>query len=172
MTSIGINVGRDVISQGITTDAAEQFLRFNSAMIRDEWSWLDIFPNSRPEHDDAVLSDNTVWGWSNEAFLENDALRIRFVTKDRDAPFSPLDSEHKTGFFLVEQESTKYERFRVSMRAWKNIETQSSGSQEAVLYVEASYPADKPYQTRQKQVFSLEIFKPVEIALSNSLPTP
>ena len=166
ITSIGIDVGRDVIAKGITTDAAEQFLRFNTAMIKDDWMWLDIFPDFRPDNDDSVLSDDTVWGWSNDAFLENDALKIRFVTQDRDAQFSVSDPHHKTGFFLVEQRSTEYERFRVSMRAWKNIETLDNGAQQAVLYVEASYPAQKPYKKRQKQVFRLEVFKAIEVALN------
>ena len=171
MTSIGIDVGRDVVAKGITTDAAEQFLRLNSIRIREDWSWLDIFPDARPEYDDSVLSDRTVWGWSDNVFLENDSAKIRFVTQDRNAVFSASAPNHQTGFFLVEQQSPKYQRFRVSIRCWKKIESKGNGSEEAVLFVEASCPAEKPYRERQKQMFRLEVFKATQVALNSAPPT-
>ena len=170
ITSLGIDVGRDTIATGITTDAGEQFLRYNAAIIKDDWTWLDIFPDARPTHDDSVLSDATLWGWSNNTFLENDSIKIKFVTQDRDADFDPSSTEHNTGFFLMEQQAHGYERFKVSLRSWKKVKTLNSGAEAAILYVEASYPAQKPYSSRDKRVFSVEVFNASEIALA-STPT-
>ena len=170
ITSVGISLGRDAISKGISIDAAEQFLRINASRVKGNWEWLRIFPDSRPDYDDSILIDDTDWGWSNGAFWENETLQIRFVTRNRDAPFDHTNPENHTGFFLVEQRVRRDEGFDVSIRAWKNINDLDNLAQEATLFVEASYPPQKPYVDREKQMFRLEILKAPEIEVASIWP--
>lgn len=170
ITSVGISIGRDAISKGITIDAAEQFLRLNTSRVKDNWEWLDIFPDSRPDYDDSGLSDDTDLGWSNSAFWGNETLQIRFVTRNRDAPFDHKNPENQTGFFLVEQQVRQDKGFDVSIRAWKNINDLDNLAQEATLFVEASYPPQKPYVDREKQMFRLEILKAPKIEVASIWP--
>ena len=170
MTSVGIDVGSNAVAKGITTDAAEQFLRFNAKLIRNDWNWLDMFPDSRSTDDDSVISDQSVLQWSQTTLVENDIMKIRFVTEDPDEPFdAELHMRHKDerSVYLYEQLASAYSKYGVSLRPWKEIKNLGNGSLEATLHVEASYPARMPYESRIKEMYSLSFYKAPEIALAH-----
>ena len=193
ITSVGIDVGSEAMANGITTDAAEQFLRFNAGKIREDWSWLDLFPKTKVLYDDSVMSDDTDLIWTNTTILENDSVKVKFVAdySKKNSPFNPVahrqlhdDDKLERSVFLCEQTSEGYKKFLVSMRVWKETTTLDveldpeveeddvvlSAPEEAVLYVEASYPATQPYEQRYKEIYSLQFFKVPEIVLSEDIP--
>ena len=175
ITSVGIDVGSDAIAKSITTDAGEQFLRFNAKKIRKDWSWLDLFPESKIDEDDSVMNDDTELSWSNTTFLESETLKVKFVTDQVNTPFDPeaqkqLEEDEKQlrSVFLCEQLAPDYKKFLVSIRAWhKKTMDPDDGSGEATLFVETSYPANTPYELRYKEVFNLPFYKLPKIALED-----
>ena len=180
VTTVGIDVGTDAIAKGIVTDASEQFLRFNAGIIRENDEWLEIFPDSQVVGDDSVLisessglNDSNLLKWSNTTLLENESMKIRFVTDQPNDPFDPeehKENKEERSVFLYEPLTEQYSDYSISIRPWKEKTVFEDGSWEATLYVEASYPATKPYEYRHKEVYSVDFFNAPEIALADSAP--
>ena len=170
ITSVGIQVGNDAVARGITTDAAEQFLRFNAKLIREDPGWQEMFPDSQSPGDDSVITDETHLQWSETLLVKNEIMQIRFVTDNPDKPFDrEIQQLHKDerSVYLYEQLASGYSRYGVIIRPWKKKEDLGNGSWETTLYVEVSYPANQPYRSRTKEVYSLDFFNAPEIALAN-----
>ena len=83
--------------------------------------------------------------------------------------FDPTTDDN-SGFFLLEQITGVNTDFSAVIRAWKNVTTGADGAETATLYVEVSWPAVVPYNSaeRQKQQFSLQVFKEPEITLADA----
>ena len=179
ITSVGIDVGIDAIAESITVDAGEQFLRFNAKMIRDDPSWLELFPETKIEHDDSEMNEDTELTWSNTTFVESESHKVRFVTTydQQNEEFEPdsqksLDPDEKQerSVYLCEQLAQDYKKFLVSIRAWRQIPKEPDDDfGETIFFVEASYPATMPYNTRHKKVFSIPFYKVPEIAVEDEI---
>jgi hypothetical protein len=88
------------------------------------------------------------------------------VTEKLNDTFDPLT--HQTGLFRFQQESSA-EQVDISaiLRVWKNVENNDDGSSRLVLNVEISWPAEKPYDAREKEIFNTGIFKPAKISITS-----
>ena len=160
LLSVSLEVGNQAVEKSSAIVAADHFLQYNIAELKNSLSLslLDAFPNSKPMKDDLNFKNHPDFGWSNSSFFENDYVRFRFLTEDRNEAFNP--AAHYTGYYLVEQlrdgkvDSTK------SLRSWKKYEEDpDTRSRRVVIYVEISYPAEKPYPKRKRFIFSEEFFK-------------
>ena len=179
LTSIGLELGHKGIAQSVTYDAAAQFLRFNHQSAKEQWEWLDAFPNSKIPHDDSVIADDTELSWSQSSLFETGNIRIRFLTDDVHADFNSErqrtfteEEKSKRSVFLYEQLSNAYPNYKVSLRVWKDKVVLNDGAETALLYVEASFPAERPYISRHKETLSLWLFKSGKTSIEPLHHTP
>ena len=129
------------------------FLDVVSDEVKDDWSWTDAIPNAKFEGDDLAAI------WSDDLILDNDNVTIAFATDDADDTFDP--SIHQSGVFRVQQLTNGQVDFsgivRCSKTVVENVTDANTGA--VALHAEVSWPAEQPYETRDKEVFSIEFFK-------------
>ena len=136
---------------------AEQFLRFNASYAKSDRNWLNTFPNSKPTSSEVELE------WNEDSLFE---LGSTIVYSD--SQFDPT-SNTNIGIFLLEHATQSIVDFGTIMRVWKNITVTENGGEEITLFLEASWPAELPYDKRDKSILSLDLFTSPEIALDNAL---
>ncbi len=156
---VGIDSNRQAISKSYASDAAEQFLHFNASKIKVDWNWKDAFPL-----DNKYSGDDLGLNWGTESIIDNENVKIYFPLNDGDAANTVFDKAvHQQGIFKLQQMSQGTAEFSCILRCWQTV-----GS--IVMHVEASYPAELPYEKRKKDEFSLRMVKSEQIALSDPGP--
>jgi Ca2+-binding RTX toxin-like protein len=159
---VGIKANQTSVNQTNAADAADQFLHFIRAEVRQDWEFLDAFPSDKPAGGDADVV------WSSASLLDDAYVVISFDAVNEDDVFDV--STHSSGIFRVVQRTEDLTvDFTGVMRVWTDVtEYPDTGDAEKVLvYVEVSYPAEAPYDQRVKSEFSLEIFKPGAVSLDS-----
>ncbi len=141
-------------SKSYASDAAEQFLHFNSSKIKEDWRWSNAFPMN-----EKYTGDDTQISWSSRSLIDNPNVKIYFQLNADDATDVNFDSSaHQSGVYKLEQLSQDNVEFSCIIRAW-----QTYGS--IVLHVECSYPAEVPYETRNREEFSVRLVRSSDITL-------
>ena len=77
------------------------------------------------------------------------------------------NSDSNSGLFLLEQMTLNQVDHSAIVRLWKDVTENDNGSFDAKIYAEVSWPADKPYYAREKEVFSLQVSKAPEISIAS-----
>ncbi len=163
---ISIDVKKDAYKNTYAADAAELFLHFNASEIDHDWTWIKLFPEKKSTLDDATLT------WSNNTIFLSSNIKVKFpVRSNPNEAFDPV--LHNNGIFILEQYETvgnnqNHLDFAAIMRTWKTITVNSDGSEDAQLNVEISWPKEKPYAMRSKQIFNLEVFKMPQTSVTMS----
>ena len=149
---VGMGTQRQAAGNSYLTDAAEQLLRANANAIKKDWNWLTVFPNTKPSPIDQGIR------WSSSSLFELNNLRVK-----PKADFNSSNNDY-SGLFLLEQND-----FSAIARMWKEISEHQNGATDSVIYAEVSWPIEKPYHAREKQVFSLQISRAPAISLENPI---
>ena len=157
MFPIGMSSQRQAVGTSYMTDAAEQLIRLNASNVRNDWDWVNVFANSKPDQNDQGIE------WNSTALFEIHNLRV-----SSDSGFDS-ESTNNSGLFLIEHLTLGQVDQKGIVRLWKNMTEYENGSINAMIYAEVSWPAEKPYYAREKQVFSLQVSKAPEIALDNAI---
>jgi len=156
--SSGLDSSQKAIQKSSATESVEYFLKFFSNKIKNDWTWVQAFPDTKSDWTDTWV------GWSNNPVLDKGNVKIDFIADDLNATFSP--STNQDGLFRVQYISNNNQAdFSAVMRVWKNEEVAGS---KVTLYCEVSWPADIPYDQRKKETFSSDVFKTPEIALGTN----
>ena len=151
---IGFDANKQSINKSHASDAAEQFLHFNSSKIKEDWRWSNAFPMNKK-----YSGDDTGTRWSSTSLIDNPNVKIYFKLNDGDAADVDFNSStHQSGLYKLEQLSQDKVEFSCIIRGW-----QTYGS--IVLHVECSYPAELPYATRNKEAFSVRLVRSTEATL-------
>ena len=153
MFPVGVSSQKEAVGTSYITDAAEQLLRLNASYIRNDWDWLKVFADAKPGTNDQGRA------WNSTALFEVNNLRVK-----ADAAFD-LTSDNNSGLFLLEQLSLGQTDQAAIVRMWKDVTENDNSSIDATIYAEVSWPAEKPYYARNKEVFSLQVSKAPEIAI-------
>ncbi len=158
---VGLNTQREAIGISFASDAAEQFLHFTANKIEADRDWLHAIPNQKPagHHSDMV--------WSDASLIDNGGIRIRFASENAADCFDP--GVHNTGIFYHQQMTENIVDYASILRVWKQIDDFANGAFEGQLHIEISWPAEKPYGARDKELFSLEISRGPEMFVTGSL---
>ena len=151
---LGMSSQRQAVGSRYVTDAAEQILRLNAGRIKTDWDWLNAFANAKPGPNDQATN------WQTTPLFEVNSLRIK-----ADEWFD-AGTNNNCGLFLLKQITLGQLDYAAIARLWKDVTTNPNGSMDATIYAEVSWPADKPYYAREKQVFSLQISKAPEILIT------
>ena len=154
----GMNSQKTSVTTSYVVDAAEQLLRLNARNIKKNWDWLNVFANSKPDHNDQGTE------WSSMSLFDVDKLRIK-----PDIDFDPVNIDN-SGLFLLEQLDIggRVEQTAI-LHFWKDVRESTSNSSDVIIYVEASWPGEKPYYARSKEVFSLQLSKAPERFISDTI---
>jgi len=153
--STGLNSQKNTFGSNLSINSAEQFLQSNSIYAKSDPDWLNVFPNSKPDFNESGID------WSAVSIHDQG-----HVTIYPDFDFDPLSTDN-SGFFLLEQTSQSEVDYRAILRVWKDVTVGFNGGETTVLHVEISWPAEKPYYSREKSIFSMEHFNSPEIALTD-----
>ena len=154
----GMESQKRAVSSSMAVDGAEQFLSLNATFIKTDWNWSFIFANSKPTADDHELE------WNIDPIFEHQNIVI-----SPEVDFDP-SFDLNSGYFLLEQLTDGRVDHRAIMRLWKDLQINENGSIKGTLYLEVSWRAELPYHSREKQIFTLEVFKAPEIELASSDP--
>ena len=153
---VGLESNKKTIGTSFATDAGEQFLRFNASKLKTDWDWINVFANSKPGSDESSLD------WASTALFAAGNVQIK-ATSDLNE-----SSDTNSGFFCLQQFSGEEVDFTAILRVWKDRDVNTSDlSEQATLFVEVSWPASVPYTSadREKQVFTMEVFKAPEVSV-------
>ena len=153
---LGMESQRQATGNSYITDAGEQLLRINANNIKHDCNWLNAFANTKPNYNDR----GTEWSSSSIFHLNN------FVVRP-DVNFT-ITSETNIGLYLLENLVLGQVAQSGIVRLWKEVIDDENKSIDAIIYAEVSWPAEKPYYAREREVFSLQISKPPEISLVNA----
>ena len=156
---VGLESNKKTIGTSFATDAGEQFLRYNASKIRTDWTWTNVFANAKPGSDESHLS------WNSAPIFNAGNVQIKATNDLNEA------EDKNTGFFCLQQLTGENVDFTAVMRVWKDRKPSVVDNSEAVtLFVEVSWPASVPYDSgdRQKQQFSLEVFKAPDVSVTNT----
>ena len=156
---VGLDTNKKTMGISFATDAGEQFLRFNASKIKNDWTWTNVFANSKPGSDESHLS------WNDSAIFNAGNVYIK-STNDLDP-----EVDNNSGFFCLQQMTGENVDFTAVLRVWKNVEaSDTDDSQRITLNVEVSWPVSVPYDSsaRNKQQFDLEVFKAPEVAVDTA----
>ena len=156
MFPVGMSSQKEAVGNSYVTDAAEQLLRLNASYIRNDWDWLNVFANAKPGTNDQGRE------WNSSALFQVNSLRVK-----ADAAFD-ANSDSNSGLFLLEQMTLNQVDHSAIVRLWKDVTENDNGSFDAKIYAEVSWPADKPYYAREKEVFSLQVSKAPEISIAST----
>ena len=156
MFPVGMSSQKEAVGSSYVTDAAEQLLRLNVSYIRNDWDWLNVFANAKPGTNDQGRE------WNFSALFQVNSLRVK-----ADAAFD-ANSDSNSGLFLLEQMTLNQVDHTAIVRLWKDVTENDNGSYDAKIYAEVSWPADKPYYAREKEVFSLQVSKAPEISIASA----
>ena len=151
MFPVGVSSQKEAVGTSYITDAAEQLLRLNASYIRNDWDWLKVFADAKPGTNDQGQA------WNSTTLFEVNNLRVK-----ADAAFD-LTSDNNSGLFLLEQLSLGKTDQAAIVRMWKDVAENDNGSIDATIYAEVSWPAEKPYYAREKEVFHLQVSKAPDI---------
>jgi Tfp pilus assembly protein PilV len=156
---VGLRANQAAMGETYAAQHAEQFLHTVKAVItsaeEDQASWAkyaEVLPTSKPGS-----SEPDDW----DKFLAQDAVLYRIA------------GDHKQ-FYRIEQVGIDEDdvQFSAICRVWRSTvvitryadglwkDTTYDPSDAIDLNVEISWPADKPYESRRKSLFQLEIFRP------------
>ena len=156
---VGLESNKKTIGTSFATDAGEQFLRYNASKIRTDWTWTNVFANAKPGSDESHLS------WDNSSIFNAGNVQIKATSDLNEA------MDNNSGFFCLQQLTDGNVDFTAVLRVWKDLETNADDNSEKVtLNVEVSWPGSVPYDSgeRQKQQFSLDVFKAPEVSIANA----
>ena len=155
MMPVGMSSQKQAVGTSYMTDAAEQLLRFNASKLRTDWDWLNVFASAKPDQNDQGTT------WLSSSLFEVNNLRI----KADDGFNAAIDNN--SGLFLLEQLTLGQVDHAAIARLWKDVTVNANGSMDVTIYAEVSWPAEKPYYARDKQVFNLQVSKAPEIAMAS-----
>ena len=153
---VGLDSNKKTMGTSFATDAGEQFLRYNASKIRTDWTWTNVFANAKPGSDESHLS------WNSASIFNAGNVHIKATSDLNEAV------DNNSGFFCLQQLTGENVDFTAVMRVWKDLDINAEDNSEKVtLNVEVSWPASVPYDSgdRQKQQFSLEVFKAPDVSI-------
>ena len=171
--STSLDSSHAAIGQTNSTDAIQQFLYLISDNIKDDWAWTNAFPTEKGEINDTWV------GWSDNLIVDSSGVKIDFMsdmaarTVD-DMVNSPSINEE--GVFRIRHfSSDENVDFSAKMRVWKKEEIikRDCGEEnivvdfgkKAIVYAEISWPAEIPYNEREKETYSINVFQTLVIPL-------
>ena len=156
MFPVGMSSQKEAVGTSYITDAAEQLLRLNASYIKNDWEWLNIFADAKPDTNDQGIE------WTSASLFQVNQLRVK--------PETGFDStkDENSGLFLIEQVTLGTVDQAAILRMWKEVKENENESIDAIIYAEVSWPAEKPYYARDKEIFSLQISKAPEAALTTA----
>ena len=156
MIPVGMDSQRQAVGTSYMTDAAEQLLRYSATATKSDWGWLSVFADAKPEQNDLNRD------WNSSSLIEVNNLRLK-----ADASFD-MASSSNSGLFLLEQLTLGHVDQTAIVRLWKEVTENTSGSIDAIIYAEVSWPMEKPYYAREKEVFSLQVSKAAEMTVASA----
>lgn len=154
LITVGMRTSKDSISDNYVADTAEQFLHYMAVKCKNDWATeLGKLSTEKPEKD---LQD------------EGQILPMNKISKTNLYTMTSYDD-----IYAIQQGTTTITDFSGIIRVWKSPvisqtysgngwddRTDSSYTYSAGLNIEISWPAEMPYDQRDKKYFYLEIFKP------------
>ena len=150
-----VKAGKDAINRSNAADAADQFLHYMASRVAQNWDEQQAFPSEKPAGDDEELV------FSSQSLISAAKVEIYFETPNEMAAWDP--SVHTTGIFkVIHITQANATDFRGVLRAWKELTVYGAGDAQptsATLHAEVSWPATKPYASRTKATYELEVFK-------------
>lgn len=176
----GQKASSNAIGQTSAGDAADQFLRYFSSKVKTRWAMTSALPLSKPG---PAAEQNARWETvdGNGVFSGVKGVIFSYNDADGNAKFdysATSTQRDESGLFrVVQRTSDNVEDFSGVLRVWRSAATYSSyestgGSwtahkpvppdQGIVLNVEVSWPAELPYERRQKATYSSNVFRPSE----------
>ena len=157
---VGMNYQKEAMGKSYITDAAERLLRLNVGYVRNDWEWLNIFAKAKPGANDAATR------WSSASLFQVNGLQVK-----SDINLN-TNSDTNTGLFLLEHLILDKVDQSAIVRMWKDVTENHNGSKDAIIYAEVSWPAEKPYYAREKEIFSLQVSKAPEIPIASTTYSP
>ncbi len=174
---IGHNATQDAIGRNAAADAGNQFLGYFSSKVKERWALANTLPISKAGPEEA----NLVWqsADANQIFTGVKGLALFYNDEDNDGKFdytiTATDlSRDESGIFMLQQRTAQnLDDFSAILRVWKtpsqyNALSGAVTSSEAIplssgltLNVEVSWPAHLAYDKRQKEVYQMDVFRPI-----------
>lgn len=181
------DANRGALSKSNAADSADQFMRYYSSKLKINWAVASTLPISKP----GDVDTSAIWQSVDNGKMLTDmkGVILSYNDTDNDRTFDYLvdattDSRDDSGLFRIQTKTdTNVVDFDAVMRVWRTPATYktydaSTGvwyvkpvppDNGATINVEVSYPTTVPYARREKQVFMMDVFRPV--AVSASQPT-
>jgi hypothetical protein len=157
---VGLRANQAAVGETYAAEHADQFLHLVKATVtapdNDQANWTNYavnFPESKPTGDEPATGW-TVWLQQGVTKYEvagarGEFHRIRQIgLEGTDVQFSAICRVWRTPVVLT----------RYNDGAWETITF--TADQAIALNVEVSWPADRPYATRQKALYQLEVYRP------------
>lgn len=160
---VALEASRDAIAENYAADAGEQFLGY----IANNWTTVTGLPTSAQTINDT--DTNTTWSKSVSE-------KVDPLDKSSNIYDDTTDGTNITGVYGIKQGNSDGSQidFIAHIKIWKsqisnvywNSTTSSAGSstlpytEAARVNVEISWPVGKPYSTRTKRYYSLEVYNP------------
>lgn len=172
------------LNKNASADAADQFLRYYASKMKLNWGVANALPIGKPGTDETAVK----WQVADSAGILSAISGVSLYYNDKNGngafDVAPGVNRDDSGFFrLVQRTGTNLTDFDGVMRVWRSpttYNTYDTASNTWILKpvppdngstvnVEVSYPTALPYAQREKQVFSLDVFRPVALAASSEL---
>lgn len=161
------------VSKSGSADAADQFMRFFASKMKLDWTLANRLPISQPGAFDE--SEECNWSATDSYAILTDMEGVTLHYDDQGVA-GAFDPDDDSGLFKIAQRTdTAGEDFTAILRVWRTPTTYKSfdaptntwfvkpmpPDNAATLNVEVSYPAALPYDKRQKQVYQIDVFRPI-----------
>ncbi len=190
---VGGEATQSAIGRNNAGDAGDQFLRYFSSKVKTRWAITNVLPMSKPGPDEGDVNWQSIDASGVLSGTHSGVEGIQFFYNDidNDSKFdykyeSPTDlSRDETGLFMIVQRTAEnVEDFAGVIRVWKTAATYSSYDTQSgtfaafkpvppdagiSLNIEVSWPAQLPYDKREKATYSTNVFRPSEYAMEEVL---
>ncbi len=163
----GFASSRDSVAESFAGDSADQFLHWYAAQARSTGGWATYtgdatwLPTTKPAVPAPGASEAPTWGASvaitpnllyQQHTVAPGVLKVTFQRGDSTQPIVDLSSVYR----LWREDVTIPDPVPGSGGSDISLSPLSA----LAINLEASWPAELPYQRRQKAVYRLEVFKP------------
>lgn len=148
---VGSNATRDAIGFTHAAESADNFLQLVENYAQEDWTFLDSIPDSKPTDSGThapPLGDTGETGSHGTVHtLGANGLYQVLSFHDSDLTDNVLGNDAIVDFNGV-------------VSVWKEESPVTSNQDIAVLLkAEVSWPAQRPYDAREKEIYALELFK-------------
>jgi hypothetical protein len=140
------------------SDSASDIREYIQTQLHNNLDFLNSIP------DEKNLSIDNELSYSEKNLMNNTSNYLYFQTDNPIQEFDPLI--HDSGIFLLERKTVKSKDFISYCRMWKEVELYNEdGStptdwlpKKVKIYIELSWPIEKPYSERKNLIVSLDHF--------------